>query len=400
MVKETKFDASILFLIGIIAVLIAGAIFIVTVLRPDPDALLKDRVVHSLFVIESNNKPLSSYVLMYYPANKRAAIFDIPGDIGLILKKINMVDRIDAVYDPRNISAFRNEIESLLDIDISFSFILDMVSMGKLVDLLEGVEILIPLPIEQYDTEPPVLFSSGLTRMDGDKARIYISYALPDEDRETITFRRQRFFLGLLRRIGEQNESLKNPVLAQMYQLLLRTNTNQRTLLRLFDEYTGINIDRLNIQIVGGSIREISGQTLLLPNYNGNLIKDIVRKTLGGLTTLDQGESDRVWTVEVLNGTTANGLAGRTADLLRDFGYDVVSIGNADRNDYDATVIVDHSGSRDIAWTFANTIRCKNVLFEAVESEYADNELQNFEYRLDFTIIIGKDFDGRYVTGS
>jgi hypothetical protein len=105
--------------------------------------------------------------------------------------------------------------------------------------------------------------------------------------------------------------------------------------------------------------------------------------------------------VEVMNGTTENGLAGRTAELLRGVGYDVISIGNADRSDYEKTEIIDRSGFTDVVHTFGEIIHCGNIRSEAPIQENLETELgfQNLEYRSDFTLIIGRDFDGRYVTG-
>lgn len=48
--------------------------------------------------------------------------------------------------------------------------------------------------------------------------------------------------------------------------------------------------------------------------------------------------------IRVLNGTTQTGLAARTAELLRQRGLNVVSVGNADHFNYERTQIVDHAG--------------------------------------------------------
>jgi anionic cell wall polymer biosynthesis LytR-Cps2A-Psr (LCP) family protein len=401
-VKKAKIDAS-AFLLGTIVVLLGAGIFITVVaLRADPieGVLTRDRVINTLFVIEGNAKPLGTYVLMYYPVTKRAAIFDIPGELGLILQKINRVDRIDIVYDPERLAAFEQEIERLLGIDISFFLVLNTKSLCKVVDLIEGVELFIPVPVEIYQESGPILFPSGITRLDGDKATSYVTYELPDEDRELITFRRQRFFLGFLKRLGEKNEILKDPLVAQAYQGMLKTDMNPRIRTRLFDEYAGIDMDRISIQSVGGNIREVSGQTLLFPYYDGSLIKEIVRQTLGGLTRQVEGAfTERVFTVEVLNGTTINGLAGRTAELLQGFGYDVIAIGNAERT-YEATLIVDRSGNESMVKILGDIIHCKNIQVEAQQNTNLEMEMtmQNVEYRSDFTLIIGSDFNGRYVS--
>jgi hypothetical protein len=104
----------------------------------------------------------------------------------------------------------------------------------------------------------------------------------------------------------------------------------------------------------------------------------------------------------VLNGTAVNGLAGRTAELLSGFGYDIISTGNADNSSYQKTVIYDRSGYEDEAKTFADIIRCRNIRSEKPLPDDDEMELsmQNFEYRSDFTLIIGSDFNGRYVTGN
>jgi anionic cell wall polymer biosynthesis LytR-Cps2A-Psr (LCP) family protein len=398
--RKAKSDASAVFLV-LIGLLLAGAVvYAILTLQTDPleDSISQDRVISTLFIIESGDKPLASYVCMYYPATKRAAVFDIPGSLGLIIERINRVDRIDTVYEPQRPAPYEYEIEKLLGVDISFSIIISMENLGKIVDLIEGVEIFIPSPVEVYQDEP-VLFPSGLTRLDGDKSKLYISYELPEENRELTNSRRQRFFLGLIKRLGEQNVNLKNPQVAGVYQSLLRTSMSRRIRGRLFDEFAGLDTDRVNIQSVEGEMREVSGQALIIPHWDGNLIKDIVRQSLVALARPVEGSlSERIFTVEILNGTPVNGLAGRTAELFRGFGYDIISINNADRNDYEQTIIIDRSGIEEVVRSFAAIIHCQNIRYEALPPESEELTMQNLDYRSDFTLILGSDFKGRYVT--
>ncbi|MDR2078422.1 MAG: LCP family protein [Treponema sp.] len=403
--RKTKADASAFLVLLILLILGGGIFFTVLAMRADPieEALSEDRVISTLFIIEENEKPLSSYVLFYYPVTRRATIFDIPGEVGLIIQRINRVDRIDRMYDPRRIDLFESEIEKFLGIEINFSVVYELDNLEKVVDLIEGVELFIPAAVGVFEKENTILFPSGITRLDGDKARSYITYALPEEDLELAHFRRQRFFLGFIKRLGEMAEYLKKPPVARVYQPLLKSSMNYRTRVRLFDELAKVDTERVIIQSVGGTTREVSGQVLLVPLYDGSLIKEIVRQSLAALTRKVEGAiSERVFTVEVQNGTTTTGLAGRTADLLRGFGYDVISIRNADHNNYERTEIVDRSGYEDIVKTFADIIRCRNIRSEPVIPENIDlgieMDIQSLEYRSDFTLIIGKDFNGRYVS--
>jgi anionic cell wall polymer biosynthesis LytR-Cps2A-Psr (LCP) family protein len=398
-------DASVILLIAIVLLLAGGIAVAVYSLRSDPvdEILSSDRVISVLYIIEKDQKPLSTFVLMCYPKTRRAAIFDIPGEIGTLLRRINRVDRIDTVYNPNRISPFENEIESLLGIDIVFSIVVNTENLGKAVDLIEGVELFIPARVDIRNEEELVLFPSGISRLDGDKAVTYISYQAPDEDPEMAVFRRQRFFLGFLKRQSEMNDVLKSAAVSRLYQSFLHTSLNQHTRTRLFDEFATIDLDRINIQAVGGNLREVSDKMLLIPYYDGNLVKEIVRQVLATLTSPADGSlTDRVFTVEVLNGTTVSGLAGRTAEILRGFGYDIISIGNAEHSSYDKTLIIDRSGVEGVVKNFAGIIRCGNISYEASVRDNPEEELviQNVEYRSDFTLIIGRDFNGRYVIGN
>jgi anionic cell wall polymer biosynthesis LytR-Cps2A-Psr (LCP) family protein len=352
-------------------------------------------------------------VLLYYPPTRRAAIFDIPGSLGLIIRGVNRVDRIDTLYDTQRISSYENEIKSLLGIEINYYVILSLENLGKITDLLEGVQVFIPIAVDAYytpdsslpldelqDRDASVIFPSGISMLDGDKAKTYITYELPEENSDMSVFRKQRFFLGLLKRLGEQNASFGNAQVSRLFQSLLRTNMNSRTRSRLFEAYTQIDTDRINIQSVGGNEREVSGQTLIIPYWDGELIKDYVRQALNSMIrSADASFGDRVFTVEVLNGTMVTGLAGRTAELLRGFGYDIISIGNADRNDYQSTVIIDRSGYEDMARAFGEIINCRNIRLDTVpEDSELDMNVWNYEYRADFTLILGRDFNERYVT--
>jgi anionic cell wall polymer biosynthesis LytR-Cps2A-Psr (LCP) family protein len=400
----SKTGASRLLLGLIILLIILGIAAAVYSLRSNPieDALAANRVINVLFVIEEEKKPLSAYVLMYYPATRRAAIFDIPGDLGLLITRINRVDRIDRVYDSARIGSYESEIGKLLGVEINFSIVFTKENLASLVDLLEGMEIFIPLPVSYRENGTLILFPSGITILDGDKAVVYASYSLPDEDNEMIVFRRQRFFLGLLDRIVTMNGSLKHPDSAKLYYSFFKTGMNRRTLTRLLDEFVFLDAYRINIQLVGGNLREVSGQMLVIPHWDGNLVKEVVRQTLGSLTRQTEGSVQRTTTVEILNGTAVNGLAGRTAEMLRSFGYDIISVGNADRTNYDNTVIIHRSGDESVTKTFADVISCTNIKNEFAPNDEPEGEMdiQPLDYKADITLIIGRDFNGRYVTGN
>ena len=88
---DYRFDKSIVFLILILLIVVVSAVFIMINIRIDPvsEALGQDSVYKVLFVLEDNGVPISISVMAYYPETHRAAMFDIPGDIGKIIKSLD-----------------------------------------------------------------------------------------------------------------------------------------------------------------------------------------------------------------------------------------------------------------------------------------------------------------------
>ena len=146
-------------------------------------------------------------------------------------------------------------------------------------------------------------------------------------------------------------------------------------------------------QTITGRESEVQGETLLFPLYDAQLIKDVFKQTTTALISASGTATSRVYFIEIQNGTTQNGLAKNTGILLQSAGYEVLSVVNADSNDYEKTVIIDHIGNEMEAQSLASFINCSNIITEEIKD---DDELEA-DSLVDFTIILGTDFDGRYV---
>jgi anionic cell wall polymer biosynthesis LytR-Cps2A-Psr (LCP) family protein len=390
-------------LIGILALVTAGILGSLFLIRGAAleDALSGDRVVSTLFIIENDEKPQGSYAFFCYPNTRRGALFDIPQNVGLILRTLNRVDRIDSIYDPSHPDRYRREVERLLGITLPYLVVIDMDGLRSLVDLIEGIEINIPEAIADFSQTPPVLLPAGRVILDGDKAQSYINYSVLDDDADRIWLKRESFFLGIIKKIGEKQAVISNNEIKKYFHTALKTTMSPRTIDRLFEMLSHVDTDRVSVQTIEGSYREVSGERLLIPHYDGDLIKDIVSESLSRLSRAAESMTgDRVFTVEVLNGTSTTGLAGRTAELLRGFGYDVISVGNADNTAYGKTLIVDRSGLPESGALFAEVIRCKNIRIESLDNDIGEEGIgiseEDIGYQADFTLILGWDFNGRY----
>ncbi len=96
---------------------------------------------------------------------------------------------------------------------------------------------------------------------------------------------------------------------------------------------------------------------------------------------MDGGRSVRV---EVLNGTRVPRAGLALAERLRDAGFDVVDIRNADRSDYAKTLVLDRVGQK----RWADAVARRLGAGEPVQQ-------RNDDLLLEVTVILGEDLAGK-----
>lgn len=388
--KNLTLDKSSIFLILIILFLTACAGFLLFRLRADSldDAIKNDRILNILLVVEKAGKPAATEIFFYYPMNQRGALLDIPAETGLILKSLNRVDRIDALYDSQNPKAYIEEVSRLVGAPLPFHIILRDSNLVELVDLLDGISLFLPNPLDAQTPFGRVLLPSGSVTLDGSKVSAFLSWSDPEAPELERVERRQRLMQALLKRLGERTEYVLSKAVLPEISRRMMTNVDLEALRLLLQRIAGLDVDRLVTQRITGTYRSVDGSTLLFPHYDGSLVKDIVKQTLNALVNTDSfAVADKVFTIEILNGTTIRGLAGKTAEIFQSFGYEVGSVDNAESQDLARTVIYDRYSNGEAARTIGNVIRCRNVV---------SGDGGRPESFADFTIVLGRDFNGRF----
>lgn len=387
--RPIKLDRS-HYLLGIMILLCAVAIFsIATVFRADEisRAIKGDKTMNILFVIEQDKHPGIIGLFMFHPSTGKSAYLDIPGETGMILESLKRVDRIESAYDPTHPSQFSAEVSRLVGLKVDSWMILNEKNFVQSVDLLEGLEVFIPAPVNQSGP-PAVYLPGGAVLLDGDKALQYALYSsISGADDSEALSRRQKLFQSFLRRISQRSEILRRKDMFSAFSSGIDTNLSRQALLRFFARSANIDTDRIVFQKITGSYRMVDEKRMLFAHYDGELVKDIVRQTVSALSNAETpSSSGKTYTLEILNGSESKGLARQASEIYQSFGYDVVSMGNADRTDYERTVIVDRFGDPSVVKTVGSVIKCENFSVRSSEPSVV----------ADFTIILGKDFNGRY----
>ena len=363
------------------------------------DALKDKGIMRTLFVVEDDDSSmLFSSVLIYNPTSQKAALVNLPGHTGAIYQSLGRVDKLEKVYSEAGIVSFRNEVEKLLGMTIPYYAILTLDSFIKISDYLGGMRVFISEPVDCLSEEGERwLLPSGAINLDGDKINTYLHYRLEDETEADVQERYQNAMAAFITGLHDKKFVIFVKANRKRYLDFIKTNLNQEEETTLFEAIADVDAESIIKQTITGSLRRVDGQQLLMPDNNGEFIKEAVKQTTNLLASTDGTLTSRVYVLEIQNGTTVQGLARNTAILFQNASYDVLSPVNAPRNDYEETVIIDHIGNMEVAKIVGEFIRCTNIR-EATPEEEAESS--SLDAGVDFTIILGRDFDGRYVVAS
>jgi polyisoprenyl-teichoic acid--peptidoglycan teichoic acid transferase len=389
--RSRKPDRSVILLVLIILVVAASGVYAYLQLRVDQitDALKKKLPLNTLFIFSDGNKALFFEVFFYTPETRKGSLFYVPANLGGVIPRLNKVDGIDALYRRANPAALKSRIENLLGVGIPCVIDISSEDVGKLVDLIGGVDVFIANPVDLTRDGTLVLLPSGSVTLDGDKARQFISYEDPLETDVDRIGRRQKFLQSLLKSLGEKNAFLLQRAPLRALRSLVHTNLSTRALASFVQEMGRFDSERMVLQRVLGTTRTVDGRDLLFPHQEGELLKEAVKQAVAANASSEFVPPDALSiTVEVLNGTKTAGLASRARELLQSYDLEVMPPNNADNDQYQNTVVLDRKGRLDDAKKVADIIHCTRI--------YSKPDPQ-MDQAVDVTVILGRDFDGRFV---
>ena len=386
---------------GLIVVIATGAFVLSFVrLRSDPVSDLIDTQgrIAVIFMLPIDDPSPSFEVLMLDARTGRAALLFVPGSIGVVLPDPQRMDAIAALYGPDGHAALAGRLGELLDLQVDFYVDLSYQGLGRLVDVLGGIELVVPDTIQILDADPRVLLPSGSVVLDGDMARAYLAYRPAEEPAAERVERVHRLMQGLLRSIADSRAVLADPTAKRLLYDAVVTDLNRRAFDRLFATLVELDTDRVSLLRVLGRVQAVDGRPLLFPYEEGALLRDSVKQTIAALSVpLDAADRDLTPAVEVLNGTRTSGLAAQAATVFESFGYRVVAVDNADHPDYERTLFVGRRGDPEQARLVAALIRCEADAAHAADRVIAaDSAIAASSAAADVTVILGRDFNGRF----
>jgi polyisoprenyl-teichoic acid--peptidoglycan teichoic acid transferase len=390
--RGRKADRGVVVLVLIAAVVLAIGAYAWIALRVDriTESLRHRQPLNVLFVLSDGDSLIAAEAFLYNPETRKASLFHVPPNLGGVIPSLNRVDGIDALYRRAAPEALVARVEEVLGVTMHGWVDIAAADLGRIADLLGGLALFIPTPVDATWKDRRVLLPSGSVRLDGDKTRDYLAWEDPLESDAERAGRRQKLVQALLAALGANRALLAERGPARLFAGLVRTNLPRRALAAFVAELARFDAGRMSMQRVLGNARTVDGRELLFPHQEGELVKEAVRTSLAAnASSQPSGVVDASVTVEVLNGTATPGLAARAREVFLSYDLDVPQPRNADHEGYEYTLVIDRAGSLETARRVADIIDCTRVQSQPDEGT---------DRGVDVTVILGRDFDGRTCT--
>ena len=325
------------------------------------------------------------------PRNKSAGMVSFPRDLWVEIPGYGQ-GKLNTAYTYGELNKVegggpglaKRTLEHNFGVRIDFWARVDFHGFERIIDTLGGIVVDVERPIkdDEYPTDDygieRLYVPAGLQFMDGHMALRYARSRHSDNDFGRMR-RQQRVLFAVRQRALQLNMLPRAPELAAQAREMVSTDLSFGQLIRLAKLAQQIDSDRVRSMLIDSQfVRESvgpGGMSILVGD------KERIRRGLFQLVAgMNPMEPARI---EVLNGSGRVGLAAETARYLMNLGYEVTRIDDADRSDYQETVLEVFGRRHSLADDLAATLRL---------SRWIARDAKDASDTADVRIIVGRDF--------
>jgi|AntRauTorckE6833_2_1112554.scaffolds.fasta_scaffold00060_4 LCP family protein required for cell wall assembly len=338
------------------------------------------------------------------PSTKEVAMISIPRDMSVPWPdygwiKINNINAYaESNQEGTGISELNNTLENLFNIDIHYNVKIDFEGFVKIIDELGGLEVNVDNTLDDYkypirgEEDNPNYYSryehlhieEGPQTMDGTLALKYARsrHAQGIEGSDFARAKRQQKIIEAMKdKVFSSHTYLRPGLISRLINHVdnnLETNFTISEIIKMWNLFKDVESENINNYVLNDApdnylyaTRSSYGAYILVPksgNYKNiaTLIQDIFGDTENTHSEYSQKtfvEPERAepeeeeepileedTKVEILNGTSINGLASKTSQNLEDMDFTVTNIDNSPQANNNGTKIYDLSfGDRENA---------------------------------------------------
>jgi len=321
--------------------------------------------------VETKGRADTIFVLSLSPKTKDTILFSIPRDMRVMIPGRGM-DKINHAFAYGGIELLEETVENFMGLSIHYNGIMDFEGFQYVIDALGGVSINVEKDMYYVDQAGSLKINlhSGQQVLDGEKALEYVRFRFdPLGDLGRIQ-RQQKLVNAVIDQVMNFDSIIKIPNIIANLTEYIDTNMNSNEIISLAKIMKDIDRKRLWVETIQGEPQYIDGVSYLVADR-----QEVEKRVQYLIDNKHRGLS-----IEVLNGNQIPGVAHRVANKMKELGFNVVNIDNADRFDYQKTVLI----------IYSKEVRVDEYLnqffddLEVVRREQPQSEV-------DMTIIVGKN---------
>lgn len=310
---------------------------------------------------------------------RQAGILFIPRDTRLNIPGRG-INRINAAYAFGGIDLTIETLEDFLDININYYADLDFNGFIRIINAMGGVEINVKNDLNYIDRAGDLYIdiSAGEQRLDGADALNYVRYREPSRGDIGRVERQKKFVNAII------NQALKPSTIARLPSIYQEINDSVNTNIPLIDISSflflakDVDLNNLETAMLPGNPEYINGASYWVPDLEET--EALVHKLIHSKEYIANNQTDLV----ISNGNGKAGIAGKVANDLKRFGFNINRVLNADNFNYEKTKIKYYSEEKSPAVNnLLNYIGGEAVYVEEEEADVNENKIE---------IIIGHDY--------
>lgn len=232
------------------------------------------------FLVAGTNENLTDTIIFgkYDTIKNKLYMMSIPRDTYTTNEMCNG-HKINAIYRGKNLEAFLDEIETMLDVKIDYYAIFDSTFVKEVVDSVGGVEIYVPQRMYYVGGNPQIIIDleEGLQVLDGEKSEQFLRFRSGYANADLGRIEAQRSFIKAFAKTMLKKENItKIPKVVKVGLANTKTNATTREIMKYADEIKEIDLDNIESITMPNSPEYINGLSYVIPDKEEarRIIKD------------------------------------------------------------------------------------------------------------------------------
>lgn len=327
------------------------------------------------------------------PKEKKVTALSIPRDTRVLLPEKNYYDKINAALAYGGEKYARRVVANLTGMPIHHYVLLKVDGLMNIIDALGGVDIFIDKDMKYTDWTAKLFIKlkKGQQHLDGKQSHQYLRFRHDEIGDIGRVQRQQKFVNAMSAKLMNPATILKLPELVSITQRNVISDLSNGEMLKIGNFLRKLKKDDVRMVMLPGRFGEIDGVSYWIPDdlTTKETVKDLFpdsifnnEKTDSNSNTIEQIDK-RKYKLTVLNGTSESGLASKAARVLKEKGWLVWNVEQADNTNTQKTQIILQTGK-------TKAVPQLNSDLNLVETEVIN--ASTGDLFTDYTITVGKDF--------